>query len=400
VELAVAAFAIASLAYAVATAPALGYDIALFQQGGRNWANGSHSFEAGPSHLYPPFALPLFWVATLVSTKALTVIWLLVNLVAGASVVYLSARLLGDSWPRRTLLILGAFLLSLAPFRVTLRSGQMSLVITALLLAALLARRKGLWLAGGLLIGLSLIKYTIAGPFFLYMLWKREWKISAVAVGLLTALTLVASSHMGISPFEAIARSVRSAAGVYTSAPDAFAGATGLKALVFSLTGDAHVTNIIRIGLIVIALVAMAVIFARTPGQEALHYAALSLFALWFAYHGIYDAVLCVIPAAVFINILASERHVMLGRIGVISLGLLALSIPGLLTERLRFDPVSLAAKPAGWLALQIERLVVFGLFWMLLVLLVRIAGESDNGRVHKAGLGVGRQLPSEATRR
>jgi hypothetical protein len=42
----------------------------------------------------------------------------------------------------------------------------------------------------------------------------------------------------------------------------------------------------------------------------------------------------------------------------------------------------------------------VFGLFWMLLVLLVRIAGESDNGRVHKAGLGVGRQLPSEATRR
>ena len=393
-EFVLAAFAIASLTYAVATAPRLGYDLALFQQGGQNWVNGNHSFDAGPGHLYPPFALPLFWPATLVSTHSLTIIWLLVNLAACGLVVYLASELFGGGWPGRALFLLGAILISLAPFRVTLRSGQMSLVITALLLGALLARRKGRWAVAGLLLGLSLVKYPMTLPFFLYIAWKKEWKITAVAVGLLAVLIVVASMQMSISPFEAITRYAHSVTEVYSSTTGGFVGATGLKSLLFSLTGDAYATNVIRIIITIIALVAMGVIFARSPGHEPLHYAGLAFFALWFTYHRIYDAVLCVIPAAVFIKMLSSRRHVALARIGLVGVGLFALSIPGLLTERLGLDPESLSSNPVGWLGLHIERLIVFGLFWTLLAVLARIGRKPEKGRVPSTTIKVDQLSP------
>jgi hypothetical protein len=51
-------------------------------------------------------------------------------------------------------------------------------------------------------------------------------------------------------------------------------------------------------------------------------------------------------------------------------LALFAISIPGLLTERLHLSAESLAANPAGFVGLHFERLLVFGLFFFLLVLL------------------------------
>jgi hypothetical protein len=51
-------------------------------------------------------------------------------------------------------------------------------------------------------------------------------------------------------------------------------------------------------------------------------------------------------------------------------LALLVLSIPGLLTERLKLSESQLSGSALGFLGLHCERLVIFGTFWALLVLL------------------------------
>jgi hypothetical protein len=103
------------------------------------------------------------------------------NLLATGVSIYL---ILGyfKGWPTKAKFYLVLLVLSLAPLRVTLRVGQMSLIITALLLGTVLAEsRKKKYLAG-VLLGVSLCKFTLSFPFFLYFLWKKDWKIVTAAI--------------------------------------------------------------------------------------------------------------------------------------------------------------------------------------------------------------------------
>jgi hypothetical protein len=91
--------ALASLVYAVVTAPRRGIDLRLFQEGGRLWADGL--FEIGRSRitLYPPFMLPLLAPLSLVSIDLLLIIFLALNLATTALVIHLSIKLWGAEWP-------------------------------------------------------------------------------------------------------------------------------------------------------------------------------------------------------------------------------------------------------------------------------------------------------------
>src|SRR5262249_1938876 len=150
------ALSVVSLSYAVLTASGMGIDLAAFQQGAREWVNGTFRIGTGPIGEYPPFALPLFSPMALVSFEKLVALWLAIKIAATGLCLWLTIKMWGADWPVRTRLYLAAFLLSWAPFRVTLRVGQISLMIMALLLGVLLARQRKRDFLSGALLSLSL----------------------------------------------------------------------------------------------------------------------------------------------------------------------------------------------------------------------------------------------------
>lgn len=369
-EIAFFLLALISLSYAVVTAPGQGKDLAMFQDMGRAWLDGRNQATEGRFYGPPPFSSVLFAPLAMLSAMQARVVFVAINLIATAIIILLVKKLWGETWPARVPLYLAALLLCWAPFRVTMRYGQISLIVTALVLGGLLAWKKNAWLVAGLLLGLSLCKYPLTLPFALYFVSRREWKIVITAVLTVAALTEVFALRLGVSMFDVAGDYVRMMLQTSITNDAHFAGATEIGPLLFGLTGSERVSSWLNIAMIAGALISMALVFRRAPKAEKLHLAVVTFFSLWFVYHRIYDAVILVIPAAVFADLIIRDRHRRIGVACMAGIALFAISIPGLLTERLHLSAENLAANPAGFVGLHFERLLVFGMFWFLLVLL------------------------------
>jgi uncharacterized BrkB/YihY/UPF0761 family membrane protein len=91
---------------------------------------------------------------------------------------------------------------------------------------------------------------------------------------------------------------------------------------------------------------------------------------------------MCLLPAALFIDFIVRKRLLHFSRICLAGLFLIALSIPGVLTSRLGIAEETLSNSIFGLIGLHIERVLVFGMFWSLLVLLWKV----DPGRAKNSG--------------
>ncbi|HKY05598.1 MAG TPA: glycosyltransferase family 87 protein, partial [Blastocatellia bacterium] len=355
--------ALVSLTYAVITAPRNGIDFLTYHKGASEWIEGAYSDGAGALFTYPPFTIPLISPVALISFERARILWLGLNLAAAAISIYLVLRYF-KGWPPRAKFYLALALLSLAPFRVTLRVGQISLIITALLLGAILARARNRKYLAGALLGISLCKFTLSFPFFLYFLWKKEWKMLAAAIALMTVLTYLYALRLGVSLVKVAGDylTVMSRLPASTSGP--FTGSTEIKPLLIWMTGGDNVwSSVALIALVASSLIVMALAFARRPGDEQHHFAIISLFALWTLYHRTYDSVLYVIPIALLIDFLARGEHKRFSRFWLAATGLLVFSIPGLLTSRLGIDEARLSGSAPGLLGLHLERILTLGMF-------------------------------------
>jgi glycosyl transferase family 87 len=371
-EVALFVFAVASLTYAVVTAPAQGIDVAAFRNIGLSWISGIYRIY-GP----PPFAAVVFAPLAMLSLPQALILFLAVNLLATCACLVLVKMLFGSAWPVRAACYLTALLLSWAPYRVTLRVGQISLIVVALLLGSVFSWKKDKRILAGLLVGLSLCKYPLSLPFFLYFVWRKEWKIAAIALVVVAALTEIYSLRLGLSPLEVIL-DYSGVTGHRSLSNDVqFSGATEIGPLLFALTGSESWSDKLSIALAALGLVSMAVVFRREPQCEQAHLAVVAFFSLWFVYHRTYDSVMCIIPAAFLIDLLVRRKLRVFATICLSALGLLAVSIPGLLRERLHLEVGALSANPLGFLGLHLERILIFGLFWSLLILLWRV-GTTD----------------------
>jgi hypothetical protein len=383
VQSAFCALALVSLGYAVLTAPKAGIDLRFFQQGAREWVDGVFQIGVGSIGEYPPFALPLLSPLALVPFNSLLGVWLVLEIAAAALSLHLVFKLWGSDWTIRTRIYLAAFLLTWAPFRVTLRNGQISLMILALLLGALLAHKNKRGFLAGALLGLSLAKYPLTFPFFLYFVWKREWKLVSTAVLIPLALTEVFAFRLGLTIFDAIGQYLKAVSKIYVSGVSPDMGTSEIKLLFFDLSGgNQSFAAIVTLSLSAAALICMGVIFSRTPRRELAHFSALALFALWSVYHRTYDSVMCLLPASLLTEWLVRKRHVAFSRFWLAALGLLILSIPGFLVDRLKMNPADMASNPLLMFGLHIERLLVFGMFWSLLFLMWKAGNASDEAEI------------------
>lgn len=379
-ELALFSLALLSLIYAVVTAPGRGVDLICFQTGAREWLDGVFQIGAGPIGEYPPFALPLLSPIALLSRGSLVALWLVLNVAATILVLYFAKELWETQWPVKARLYLAAFFVASAPFRVTVRNGQISLIVMALLLGALLARKQKRGFLAGALIGLSLCKYSLTFPFLLYFVWKREWRTVSTAILIPAALTQVFAWRTGLSLIEVVVQHVDAVSRLYVSGVSADMGTSEVRLLFFAFTGEREsLTAILTIAASLGALIAMWIVFARRPQFEIAHFAALALFSLWAVYHRTYDSVLCLLPAALMIDSLVKKRFVAFSRFWLAGLALLVVSLPGLLTGRFGLSATAISGNLLLMLGVHVERLLVFGMFWSLLFLIWK-ANDTDEG--------------------
>lgn len=376
--------ALASLIYAIVTAPFEGKDLAFYRDISRSWVAGVYQTGEGVFYGPPPFTAVLFSPLAVLSFEQSRVIFIGLNLIGAGLILFSVKQLWGATWPGKAHLYLGAYLFSMAPFRVTVRYGQICLIVTALLLGAFVATKKNKKVLAGVLVGLSLCKYPLTLPFFLYFALRKEWKIVAVAILIVGVLTEVFARRLGLS-LVAVTRDYFEAI-LHTSAVNdpLFRGRTEIGPLLFHLTGRNEVLAAeINSALVLAGMLSMVLVFWRRPKCERLHLAVVAFFSLWYVYHGTYDSVLCILPAAVFVDLFVRKIFPRVAVISLAVLSLLIISVPGLLTDRLHVEVEALLANPAGVLVLSLERVLVFGMFWSLLVFLWRTApgncGEAND---------------------
>ncbi|HEY3138653.1 MAG TPA: glycosyltransferase family 87 protein [Blastocatellia bacterium] len=376
--------ALVSFTYALVTAPGKGIDVTFLQIGAREWIDGVYEIGAGSISLHPPFILPLLAPIAVLSHNSLVVLWLTLNVAATALVLYFVDRLWAKRWPIDARICLPAFFLAWAPFRVTLRNGQLSLMVLALLLGALFARRRNRSFLAGALLGLSLCKYSLTFPFPLYFAWKREWKVVSTAILIPAALTELFAWRLGLSLIDVVRQYVDAARKAYVSGATIFEGASEIKPLLLGLSGgNETVTTTLVVAISLAALICMVLAFARARKFEIAHFSALALFALWSVYHKTYDSVLCLLPAVLLIDLLVQRRFVFFSRFWLAGLGLLIISIPGLLIDRLKIDPSVISSDPLLLLGVHVERLLMFGMFCSLIYLMWKTADVEDAGSSH-----------------
>jgi hypothetical protein len=365
--------ALASFSYTIATAPWMGKDLIYYRTVAASWAAGTYLPDTGRFYGPPPWTAVALSPASLLQPSQAVIFMLLVNLAAAATVAWLALALWGQNWGRRGKLFLCALLLVWAPFRITVRNGQLSLIITALVLGYIWARKQRREYVAGALLGLSLIKYPLSFPFLLYSLWRREWKTAGVALGIPLILTLVYAARLEISPIRIASDYIADIVGNLTVKETAFTGTTEIKPLVDYFVGEHRwLAMPVIITVWISALLALGFAFRRARTWEAAHFAALSLFSLWVVFHRPYDSVLLIIPAAVLIDLRGQPDAKRAAEWGLGLLGLFALSIPGILADRLGLDPTAVASNPLGLAGLHLERLVVLGLFSLMILLMIR----------------------------
>jgi hypothetical protein len=299
-------------------------------------------------------------------------------MLAAVLTVYAAIRLYGENWPADAKYYLFALMFIWAPFRVAIRVGQISLIMTALIAFALLARKQNKKILAGMLLALSLSKFTLTFPFFIYFLWKREWKSIAASIVVMTALTQVFALRLGLSIIE-----VASNYGVIlTTLPTAqnfgFTGSTEIKPLLLLISGgDQSIAHLLHLIIFAAASVSIMIVFARSRQAEKIHLAALALFGLWAVYHRNYDSVLLVFVAALVMDFLVRMKFPRLTKACLACLLMLSLTIPGILTARFDLSVRDLSNSPLGLLGLHLDRILVLVMFCSFLWLLSR--GDPDS---------------------
>lgn len=133
----------------------------------RAWVEGDYN-KTLRLNAYPPPTVVVFSPLSLLSFDALKIVWLILTLGVTGLCIYLAIKLIGPEWPWQAKYFLLFLVVSWAPFRVTLRNGQITMLIVALLLGSLLAWRRNKRVLSGVLLGFALCKYTLSFPFLLY----------------------------------------------------------------------------------------------------------------------------------------------------------------------------------------------------------------------------------------
>jgi hypothetical protein len=301
--------------------PFIGYDYHIFWQVGRDVWQDLDPYA--PEHfpfLYPPSALPVCAVFALLPYPISFPLWTGVNVLALLALVVLAQRVLQPSehvagqpgpgenaargLPAWVVMVLTVAVAVSEPSRATLDTGQLSILVAALLLLSLQAQAGGRPLMAGLALALASVKPATALPFLLLFHRKADGKTWLSLGGIVLCLCLVSGSPVRLLPRLAVLRGhVDTLASPGQVNDYSFAGPRSETIVAFD-----HA--LYRLGLRDRALIRACqsflllalggwVLYQVLGGCRLPRPAACSLVALYatlFLYHRTYDLVLLVLP--------------------------------------------------------------------------------------------------------
>jgi hypothetical protein len=352
--------------------PARASDLSLMYEWCRGWIVGAERrytvlHDAAD---YPPYALVFLSPLGLLPRPLIVPVWTALGVVLAAVLPYLAVRCAGQ---RRGRAVLPALLFwCWTSARTLLQFTALSLALS--LLSALTADARPI--LSGILLGAALFKPHIAGPFALWMLVTRRFRVLAVAGGVVLAGFLVYAARVGDTPIDTLRGYWPWLVEVY-SGEHALTGRTSIRGLIAAVTANAAIVDALWVAAALGLLAAAALLAMRDP-MRPLHAGGLAipaLFCLWALaaiYHNVNNLIL-MLPAFVFLwfaDTGARPAHCWF-QIACLQ-AVLMLDIPTRLTGIV--PPRTLAA----FLVDHFDRLLVLACFVDVAVLWVSVARRSS----------------------
>ena len=300
---AIAVAACLNMAIAVALAirdPARASDLSLMYDWCRGWIIGAeprYTVLHDPVD-YPPYALVFLSPLGLLPRRLIVPVWTAIGLVLAAALPFLAIRC---ATTRARVAVLPALLFwCWTSTRTLLQFTALSLTLS--LASALTADTRPV--VSGIALGVALFKPHVAGPFALWALVTRRFRVLTVAGGVVVAGWLIYAAHVGDNPIDTLRGYWPWLVEVY-SGEHALTGRTSIRGLLAAGTATPAGVDALWIGA-ALSLLAVAIWLAFRDPARPLHDGGLAipaLFCLWSLaaiYHNI-NNLLLMLPAFAFL---------------------------------------------------------------------------------------------------
>ena len=152
-----------------------------------------------PSSL--PFLLPIAPGVAAGSHTVAFLSWSVISLAGFLALSVLTLRALGAPRPILLGLLGGLALIFLPPIWENFAEGQLNPLVALGIVAMWACYRRGHRVAAGIFLGLAFALKPVPGLFFIYYLWRREWRLLFAAGGVLALLNLAGIALAGFEGF-------------------------------------------------------------------------------------------------------------------------------------------------------------------------------------------------------
>ena len=163
--------------------------------GGPPHRGNLYSFHAPSSLPFFLWLLPFHWAA---GYPGAFVAWGVASLAGLWAICWLTLRTLGAPRPALAGGLGALALVALPPIRENFEEGQLNVLVMAGVVGCWYAQRAGRSALGGALLGAAFALKPIPGLFFLYYLWRRDWRLLFAAAVTLGMLGLVGVGLAGL----------------------------------------------------------------------------------------------------------------------------------------------------------------------------------------------------------
>jgi hypothetical protein len=255
------------------------YDLESMMRWGRHWlVDGVNVYEAGAwgAADYPPNAIVLLSPIGLLPAGAAHPLWMLFNIAMAILAPYSAARFLRPHDPFRVIALPILLFLCWGGVRTLTQFTLIALMCSMIAMVA-----AGRPIAGGVWLGIAMMKPQVAAPVFLWSVFTRRWSVVLtsllVAAGLIAVFCLRTAAHplqLGARYFEILA--------IYHTGDAILAGISELRPLIDQLGADPSDVDAIA-GSIALALFAGICVAGVQEGaaRRRVLYAAPPLVACW-----------------------------------------------------------------------------------------------------------------------
>ena len=256
------------------------YDLESMMRWGSYWlVEGRNVYEPGSWGAvdYPPNAIVLLSPLGLLPVGVAHPLWMLPNIAMAIVAAYFAARFFRPHDPFRVIALPVLMFLCWGGVRTLTQFSMMALVCSMVALVA--ADRRPI--AGGIWLGLAMMKPQVAVPVFMWSLFARRWTVVLTSLGVVAGLIAVFCLRAGAHPFGVAARYLEILA-VHHTGEAILAGISELRPLIRQLVSDASDVDAIT-GSIALGLFAGLCAAGIQEGASRKHvmYAAPPLVACW-----------------------------------------------------------------------------------------------------------------------